>query len=64
MLEDLNINLINSDQSGDVYYQPRVKWRHANAGVPARNDTLFVYGLYSPEHFSHMLYNGLIPLYR
>ncbi|KAG2225724.1 hypothetical protein INT45_011392 [Circinella minor] len=64
MLQDLNINLINSDQSADVYYQPKVKWRHANAGIPVRNDTLFVYGLYSPEHFSHMLYNGLIPLYR
>lgn len=64
MEQDLNINIISSDADGDVYYRPKVKWPYANGGVPIRNETLFVYGLYSPEHFSHMLFNGLISLYR
>ncbi|KAJ8653987.1 hypothetical protein O0I10_010323 [Lichtheimia ornata] len=61
---DLSVNLINADPDTDFYYEPKAKWQHDVADIAFKNETLFVYGLYTPMHFSHMLFNGLIPLYR
>ncbi|CAO3568672.1 unnamed protein product [Mortierella alpina] len=58
------VNLMSSDEESDVFWQPRLQrsWRRV---IRAHfvNETLFVHGLYSPFHFSHWLYNGMIPLY-
>ncbi|KAG0198106.1 hypothetical protein BGX28_008422 [Mortierella sp. GBA30] len=58
------VNLMSSDQQADVFWQPRVE-RFWSKTIKAHyvNDTLFVHGLYSPYHFSHWLYNGMMPLY-
>lgn len=63
---DLNINLINADQEGDAYYKPDAQLRQSLPAASATyyNGTLFVYGLYASDHYSHMLFNGLAPLYR
>ncbi|KAF9941267.1 hypothetical protein BGZ67_005502 [Mortierella alpina] len=58
------VNLMSSDEESDDFWQPRLErsWRkviHAHFV----NETVFVHGLYSPFHFSHWLYNGMIPLY-
>ncbi|KAG0035620.1 hypothetical protein BGZ82_005205 [Podila clonocystis] len=58
------VNLMSSDESSDILWQPRVEWswqRQMKAHYV--NETLFVHGLYSPSHFSHWLYNGMTPLY-
>ncbi|KAF9322440.1 hypothetical protein BGZ91_004328 [Linnemannia elongata] len=58
------VNLMSSDEVSDVFWQPRLQrsWRKV---IRAHfvNETLFVNTLYSPSHFSHWLYNGMIPLY-
>lgn len=59
--EPPSINVINTEQEDDQWFQPK-HVRGPIYGTP-RNETLFVYGLFSPYHFSHFLYNGLIPLY-
>ncbi|CAG8605764.1 1672_t:CDS:2 [Paraglomus brasilianum] len=55
-------NVMNADESADGLWKPEVKssypWK-----VQYINETLFVYGLYSPFHFSHWMFNGLLPLY-
>lgn len=53
--------MINADQDADMWFQPKRIGHHVNAKYI--DETLFVYGLYSPFHFSHYLYNGLMPLY-
>ncbi|KAF9573411.1 hypothetical protein EC968_008593 [Mortierella alpina] len=58
------VNLMSSDEESDDFWQPRLErsWRkviHAHFV----DETIFVHGLYSPFHFSHWLYNGMIPLY-
>ncbi|KAG2230292.1 hypothetical protein BDF21DRAFT_423407 [Thamnidium elegans] len=55
------LNLINADEDGDMWFEPKRVDRPVKA--IRMHQTLFVYGLYSPFHFSHFLYNGLIPLY-
>ncbi|KAI8343406.1 hypothetical protein BC941DRAFT_411279 [Chlamydoabsidia padenii] len=58
------INLINSDKEGDMWFTPKViNSKYYRGKYRKDKDTLFVYGLYSPFHFSHYVYNGLIPLY-
>ncbi|KAG0014755.1 hypothetical protein BGZ82_001662 [Podila clonocystis] len=55
---------MSADQEADVYWQPRVE-RSWSSMMRAHyvDETLFVHGLYSPYHFSHWLYNGMMPLY-
>nr|CAG8547931.1 1116_t:CDS:10 [Entrophospora candida] len=59
------INIMSSDEPSDHYYQPNVRKLSdfQSHKIQYINDTIFVYGLYAPYHFSHWLYNGLIPLY-
>jgi hypothetical protein len=59
------VNLMSSDEDSDVFWQPRLRWSWRKV-IRAHfvNETVFVHGLYSPSHFSHWLYNGMIPLYR
>jgi hypothetical protein len=59
--EPPTINLMSADYDEDVWFQPK-QVTHAVNAVHV-NETLFVYVLYFPFHFSHFLYNGLIPLY-
>lgn len=57
------INLINAENTDDMWFSPKIiKYKFINFGNFI-DKKLFVYGLYSPFHFSHFLYNGLIPLY-
>ncbi|KAG0182665.1 hypothetical protein DFQ29_002997 [Apophysomyces sp. BC1021] len=35
-----------------------------DSDVRFMDETVFVYGLYHPEHYAHMLFNGLLALYR
>lgn len=63
------VNLITAGNPEDMYWGPAVRsfrsfWHpFSDPYVDFVQDTLFVYGLYSPFHFSHQLYNGMIPLY-
>lgn len=56
-------NVMNSDEGSDLFWEPNVRSTYS-AKVQYINDTLFVYGLYAPFHFSHWMFNGLLPLYR
>ncbi|KAG0309478.1 hypothetical protein BGZ98_001990 [Dissophora globulifera] len=58
------VNLMSADEESDVFWQPRLErsWRKVTHAHFV-NETLFVHGLYSPFHFSHWLYNGMVPLY-
>ncbi|KAF9353057.1 hypothetical protein BGX26_009156 [Mortierella sp. AD094] len=58
------VNLMSSDLESDNYWKPRVEliWRKKMKAHYV-NETLFVHALYSPFHFSHWLYNGMMPLY-
>lgn len=58
------INLMSSLETSHYYWKPRFKpladipsWMHYKA------ETVFVHGLFQPGHFSHYLYDGLLPLY-
>ncbi|KAF9920554.1 hypothetical protein FBU30_009604 [Linnemannia zychae] len=55
---------MSADEEADIYWQPRTQkiWRKAMKAHYI-NETLFVHGIYSPYHFSHWLYNGMMPLY-
>ncbi|CAO3617134.1 unnamed protein product [Cunninghamella blakesleeana] len=55
-----SINMINTGEGEDMWFTPKVLSRRRVKNI---DQTLFVYGLYSPFHFSHYLYNGLMPLY-
>jgi hypothetical protein len=55
------VNLINGNSDETMWFQPKRIGHSVNA--VHINETVFVYGLYSPFHFSHYLYNGLMPLY-
>lgn len=55
------INIINTGETDDIWFQPKRVTQSLQA--EHLNETVFVYGLYSPYHFSHSLYNGLMPLY-
>ncbi|KAF9089305.1 hypothetical protein BGX29_012122 [Mortierella sp. GBA35] len=58
------INLLSSDTTTDMYWRPRVRrFRSRTMKAHYVDETLFVHGLYSPDHFSHWLYNGMMPLY-
>ncbi|KAF8946951.1 hypothetical protein BGZ47_010862 [Haplosporangium gracile] len=58
------VNLMSSDEDSDFFWQPRLQrsWRKV-IRVHYVDETVFVHGLYSPLHFTHWLYNGMIPLY-
>ncbi|KAF9217687.1 hypothetical protein BGZ59_001115 [Podila verticillata] len=58
------VNLMSSDELSDSYWQPRVElsWQRTMKAHYV-NETIFIHGLYSPYHFSHWLYNGMMPLY-
>ncbi|CAG8658436.1 8946_t:CDS:2, partial [Paraglomus occultum] len=55
-------NVMNSDEQSDAFWKPKVKYSYPWR-VRYINDTVFVYGLYAPFHFSHWMFNGLLPLY-
>jgi len=59
--EPPSINLINTGEGEDIWFKPKTLAHHT--GARYINETIFVYGFYSPFHFSHFLYNSLIPLY-
>ncbi|KAI8886055.1 hypothetical protein K501DRAFT_283966 [Backusella circina FSU 941] len=52
---------MSADYDEDVWFQPKQVNHPVNAVHV--NETIFVYALYFPFHFSHFLYNGLLPLY-
>ncbi|KAF9543077.1 hypothetical protein EC957_001291 [Mortierella hygrophila] len=58
------VNLMSVDESSDIYWKPRVE-RSRSKMMKAHyvDETLFVHGIFSPGHFSHWLYNGMLPLY-
>ncbi|KAF8937994.1 hypothetical protein BGZ47_008761 [Haplosporangium gracile] len=58
------VNLMSADSAADIYWKPRVE-RAESKVMKAHyvNETLFVHAIYSPGHFSHWLYNGMLPLY-
>ncbi|KAI8047592.1 HSF-type DNA-binding-domain-containing protein [Gilbertella persicaria] len=60
--EPPRVNVMSADESSDIWFQP-AHYTSSSIKTQYINETVFVYGLYSPHHFSHMLYNGLIPLY-
>ncbi|CEP17943.1 hypothetical protein [Parasitella parasitica] len=61
--EPPQINVMNTEEKDDLWFQPRRISSHRKIRADHINETLFVYALYSPFHFSHALYNGLMPLY-
>ncbi|KAI8382368.1 hypothetical protein BD560DRAFT_386376 [Blakeslea trispora] len=61
--EPPRVNVVNADEDGDIWFQPARIAPYSLLRVEHITETLFVYGLYAPYHFSHMLYNGLMPLY-
>lgn len=56
-----SINLINTGEGEDIWFKPKTLAHYT--GARHINETIFVYGFYSPFHFSHYLYNSLMPLY-
>ncbi|KAF9971147.1 hypothetical protein BGZ73_005942 [Actinomortierella ambigua] len=56
------INLIAADRASDKYFQPRRVSPKKSFKAHFINETLFVYGHYSPAQFTHWLYNGVMPL--
>ncbi|KAF9167105.1 hypothetical protein DFQ26_005846 [Actinomortierella ambigua] len=56
------INLIAADKTSDKYFQPRRVSPKKSLQAHFINETLFVYGHYSPAQFTHWLYNGVMPL--
>ncbi|KAF9568360.1 hypothetical protein EC968_002928 [Mortierella alpina] len=60
-----DINLMSSRESADYYWKPRFKKIAPGTlnSVYYRHESLFVYGLFWPGHFSHFLYDGMLPLY-
>jgi len=60
------INLMSSRESADYFWRPRFK--PMGGGDPVRmhykDETVFVYGFFQPGHFSHFLYDGMLPLFR
>ncbi|KAI1321228.1 hypothetical protein EDD11_007794 [Mortierella claussenii] len=56
------VNLMSADE--DLFWQPRLQrsWRKVILAHFV-NETIFVHELFSPFHFSHWLYNGMMPLY-
>ncbi|KAK3818243.1 MAG: hypothetical protein JOS17DRAFT_382409 [Linnemannia elongata] len=58
------VNLMSSDANSDFFWQPRLQrsWRKVIRAHYV-DETVFVHALYSPHHFSHWLYNGMLPLY-
>lgn len=56
-----SVNLINTGSDEDIWFSPNYI-PHGKLGKYV-NKKLMVYGLYSPFHFSHYIYNGLMPLY-
>ncbi|KAG2204523.1 hypothetical protein INT47_012582 [Mucor saturninus] len=60
--EPPQVNLINGAEEESMWFQPKHKTSRPR-NIQFINETLFVYGLYSPFHFSHFLYNGLMPLF-
>ncbi|KAF9961787.1 hypothetical protein BGZ70_008206 [Mortierella alpina] len=56
---------MSSRESADYYWKPRFKTISPGAmsSVYYRHESLFVYGLFWPGHFSHFLYDGMLPLY-
>ncbi|KAF9102016.1 hypothetical protein BGX29_005005, partial [Mortierella sp. GBA35] len=58
------VNLMSVDLVSDTYWKPRVeRTRSKTMKAHYVDETLFVHGIYSPGHFSHWLYNGMLPLY-
>ena len=59
------VNLMSVNLPSDIFWKPRVE-RARSKRMKAHyvDETLFVNGIYSPGHFSHWLYNGMLPLYR
>ncbi|CAG8581772.1 26523_t:CDS:2 [Dentiscutata erythropus] len=62
--EDISVmaNVMNSDEISDIFWKPAVRSSYPEK-VQYINDTVFIYGLYAPYHFSHWMFNGLLPLY-
>jgi hypothetical protein len=60
------INLNGADPTYDSHWRPRVERSGRSKAFRAHyvDETLFVHGLIAPDHFSHWLYNGMMPLYR
>jgi hypothetical protein len=56
------INILNTQPDEDMWFTPHVK---TSSFIRGRylDETLIVYGLYEPSHFSHYIFNGLLPLY-
>ncbi|KAG0293340.1 hypothetical protein BGZ96_002995 [Linnemannia gamsii] len=59
------LNLNGADRTVDAYWRPRVERSGRSKALRAHyvDETLFVHGLVAPNHFSHWLYNGMLPLY-
>ncbi|KAF9123256.1 hypothetical protein BGW39_009139, partial [Mortierella sp. 14UC] len=58
------VNLLASLEKADSFWTPRVE-HSTNRTMRAHyvDETLFVHGIFWPNHFSHWLYNGMLPLY-
>ncbi|KAG0337789.1 hypothetical protein BG000_004976 [Podila horticola] len=55
---------MSAPDSSVNYWKPRFKYiTDVPTPVYYRNETVFVYGVFQPGHFSHFLYDGLLPLY-
>lgn len=59
-----DVNLMSVDVVSDRFWKPRVE-RTLRKTMKAHyvDETLFVHGTYSPGHFSHWLYNTMLPLH-
>lgn len=57
------VNVMSVSADTDYFWQPKVRVE-APAEFIWMDRTLMVYGLYSPYHFSHWLYNGILPVLR
>src|SRR6266540_3159571 len=56
-------NLIAANKEVDKAWSPRVFSQFPSARYAWVDETVFVYGLYSPYHMGHWMFNGLMPLW-
>ncbi|KAG0346271.1 hypothetical protein BG004_002024 [Podila humilis] len=55
---------MSAPDSGLSYWKPRFKYTTKGPmGGYYKNETVFAYGIFQPGHFSHFLYDGILPLY-
>ena len=61
--EQLYANIMAADDAADILWRPEIRYKLPQGASYVHNMTLVIHELYYPEHFSHWIFNGILPLY-